>query len=34
VSWGFVSMETLAAAGASGFVQDPAGLLPFVGATS
>jgi len=25
-------METLAAAGATGFVQDAAGLLPFVGA--
>ena len=32
VSWGFVPMETLAAAGATGFVQDAAGLLPFVGA--
>jgi phosphoglycolate phosphatase len=33
VSWGFVPMETLAAAGATGFVQDAAGLLPLVGAT-
>ena len=33
VSWGFVPMATLAAAGASGFVQDAAGLLPWVGAT-
>lgn len=32
VTWGFVSMETLSARGASGFVQDAAGLLPFVGA--
>jgi phosphoglycolate phosphatase len=32
VSWGFVPMETLAGAGATGFVQDAAGLLPFVGA--
>jgi phosphoglycolate phosphatase len=32
VSWGFVPVETLAAAGATGFVQDAAGLLPFVGA--
>ena len=34
VSWGFVPMETLAAAGATGFVQDAAGLLPLVGATT
>ena len=33
VAWGFVPMETLAAAGATGFVQDAAGLLPLVGAT-
>jgi phosphoglycolate phosphatase len=33
VSWGFVPMTTLSAAGASGFIQDAAGLLPFVGAT-
>ncbi len=33
VSWGFVPMETLQAAGATGFVQDAAGLLPLVGAT-
>ena len=33
VSWGFVPMATLAAGGASGFVQDAAGLLPWVGAT-
>ncbi len=32
VSWGFVPMETLASAGATGFVQEAAGLLPFVGA--
>jgi phosphoglycolate phosphatase len=32
VSWGLVPMEKLAAAGATGFVQDAAGLLPFVGA--
>jgi phosphoglycolate phosphatase len=34
VSWGFVELRVLAAAGASGFVQDAAGLLPLVGATS
>jgi phosphoglycolate phosphatase len=33
VSWGFVPMATLASAGATGFVQDAAGLLPWVGAT-
>jgi phosphoglycolate phosphatase len=33
VSWGFVPMATLAAGGASGFVADAAGLLPWVGAT-
>jgi phosphoglycolate phosphatase len=33
VSWGFVPMDRLAAAGATGFVQDAAGLLPYVGAT-
>ena len=33
VSWGFVPMATLAAGGASGFVTDAAGLLPWVGAT-
>jgi len=33
VAWGFVPLETLAAAGATGFVQEAAGLLPFVGAT-
>jgi phosphoglycolate phosphatase len=33
VAWGFGPLETLAAAGATGFVQDAAGLLPFVGAT-
>ncbi|HET8733589.1 MAG TPA: HAD hydrolase-like protein [Anaeromyxobacteraceae bacterium] len=32
VSWGFVPLATLSAAGATGFVQDAAGLLPFVGA--
>jgi phosphoglycolate phosphatase len=32
VSWGFVPVATLAAAGADGFVQDAAGLLPWVGA--
>jgi phosphoglycolate phosphatase len=32
VAWGFVPIETLAAAGATGFVQDAAGLPPFVGA--
>jgi phosphoglycolate phosphatase len=34
VSWGFVPIGTLAAGGATGFVQDAAGLLPWVGATS
>jgi len=34
VSWGFVPVATLAAGGATGFVQDAAGLLPWVGATS
>ena len=34
VSWGFVPLATLAAGGATGFVQDAAGLLPWVGATS
>jgi phosphoglycolate phosphatase len=33
VSWGFVPLTTLASAGATGFVQDAAGLLPWVGAT-
>jgi phosphoglycolate phosphatase len=33
VSWGFVPVATLAAAGATGFVEDAAGLLPWVGAT-
>ncbi|MCX5731158.1 MAG: HAD hydrolase-like protein, partial [Deltaproteobacteria bacterium] len=33
VSWGFVPMATLAAGGATGFVEDAAGLLPWVGAT-
>lgn len=33
VSWGFVPLATLAAGGATGFVQDAAGLLPWVGAT-
>jgi phosphoglycolate phosphatase len=33
VSWGFVPVPTLAAAGATGFVQDAAGLLPWVNAT-
>ncbi len=33
VTWGFVPAATLAAAGATGFVQDAAGLLPWVGAT-
>jgi phosphoglycolate phosphatase len=33
VSWGFVPVATLAAAGATGFVQDAAGLLPWVNAT-
>jgi len=33
VSWGFVPIATLAAGGATGFVQDAAGLLPWVGAT-
>jgi phosphoglycolate phosphatase len=33
VCWGFVPMATLAAGGATGFVQDAAGLLPWVGAT-
>ena len=32
VSWGFVPLAELAQAGATGFVQDAAGLLPFVGA--
>jgi phosphoglycolate phosphatase-like HAD superfamily hydrolase len=34
VSWGFVPIGTLAAGGATGFVQDAAGLLPWVGATA
>ncbi len=34
VCWGLVSVEALAARGAIGFVQDAAGLLPFVGAGS
>ncbi len=33
VTWGFVPTATLAAAGATGFVQDAAGLLPWVGAS-
>jgi phosphoglycolate phosphatase len=33
VSWGFVPIATLAAGGATGFVEDAAGLLPWVGAT-